>query len=319
MIHEEEDLLFPIELASDPAANEPVESDEVRQNRLRKEIEDCLCGSDLFICITTRLPSSGSRQGMCITMNRALEYLKGAKLCDDQAPTWANSKKHQKDAVCAVFADISATSLLFASLKSRVLEGFVTKKVAGKNAIKKVPEVLILEEVEDTTVKSGRLVDRLALLACALVDPYMTKMFADISAPIEAALRPSFLDSGATHTMLARWTMIAEEIMRRRDGYSNPYKEVFITGNGNVLEGIDPSKGVFYSTASTSMGKMLKDMLTSARKFTVLRFQFLPSIFLIMFSLLDRYTEYATRWPYLQEWLQLNINRPCRPGVSENW
>ena len=51
MIHEKEDILFPIELASDPAANEPVESDEVRQNRLRKEIEDCLCGSDLFIHI----------------------------------------------------------------------------------------------------------------------------------------------------------------------------------------------------------------------------------------------------------------------------
>lgn len=124
---EKEEMLVPAELLSDPAANEPVESDDIRQIRLRKEIDERLSGSDLCNCITTRLPSSGSRIVMCITMDRALEYLKGVKLIDDQAPTWSNTKKRQKDAVCSVFADISATSILFASLKSRVLEGFVMK------------------------------------------------------------------------------------------------------------------------------------------------------------------------------------------------
>lgn len=99
--------------------------------------------------------------------------------------------------------------------------------------MKKVPEVLIIDEVEDTTVKSDRLVDRMALLACALVDPYINKLFADISTPI-VSLRPSLLDQGASHAILARWTIITEEIMRRRDGYTNPYKEVTITGHGNV-------------------------------------------------------------------------------------
>jgi hypothetical protein len=41
---------------------------------------------------------------------------------------------------------------------------------------------------------------------------------------------------------------------------------VTITGHGNVLDDIDPSKGVFYSSGSTPMGKQLKDLLTCARK-----------------------------------------------------
>lgn len=80
-------------------------------------------------------------------------------------------------------------------------------------------------------------------------------MFTAISAPIETNLRPAFLDLGAVHAALARWTNIAESVMQRRDGYSNPFKSIIVTGHGAVLADIDLSKGVFYPTASTPMGR----------------------------------------------------------------
>ena len=79
-------------------------------------------------------------------------------------------------------------------------------------------------------------------------------------------MRPAFLDLGAVHVTLARWTNLAESVMQRRDGYTNPFRSVFITAHGTVLADIDPTKGVFYSTASTPMGKQFKDLLTTARK-----------------------------------------------------
>ena len=72
------------------------------------------------------------------------------------------------------------------------------------------------------------------------------------------------LDLGAVHVTLARWTNLAELVMQRRDEYSNPFKSVFITAHGTVLADIDPAKGVFYSTASTPMGKQFEDPLSAA-------------------------------------------------------
>ena len=137
------------------------------------------------------------------------------------------------------------------------------RRIPPKN---KRHQVLILDEQDGQAVVSGRAVDRYALLACALVDPEVHPMFTAISAPIESNLPPAFLDLGAVHVTLARWTNLVESVMQRRDGYSNPFKSVFVTAHGTVLADIDPAKGVFYSTASTPMGKQFNDLLTAARK-----------------------------------------------------
>lgn len=263
-----DDFLVSDEVLSSAIADDAVETDEERQARLRKEIEAASSGTELFQCIVDKLPISGQKFGTSLSMNRALVYLKNVKLCDELTPTWANCKKVNKDAVATVFSGVVGGSLTFASLKTSVLEGFVVRKVS---AVKNVPktrnhQVLILDEQEVATQKSGRTVDRLALLACALADPEMTPMFTAISAPIEANLRPAFLDLGAIHVTLARWTAIAESVMSKRDGYTNSFKDLIITGHGAVLADIDPSKGVFYSTASTPMGKQFKDLLTAARE-----------------------------------------------------
>ena len=227
-------------------------------------MDNCLNGKELFDYITTKLPVSGQKFGTSLSMNRALAYLKSVKLCDEASPTWASSKRVNKDNVAAVFSGIGANTPNFNTLKAAILEGFHDKKV--KNGAKKGHQVLILDEQEGPTINSGRTVDRIALLACALVDPELRSMFTAISAPIETNLRPVFLDLGAVHAALARWTNIAESVMQRRDGYSNPFKSIIVTGHGAVLADIDPAKGVFYSTASTPMGRQFKDLLTSTRK-----------------------------------------------------
>ena len=185
-------------------------------------------------------------------MNRGSVYLKSVKLCDEASPTWASSKRVNKDNVAAVFSGIGANMPIFNRLKAAVLEGFHVKK--ENNGAKKGHQVLILDEQEMSTI-----VDRIVLLACALVDPELYLLFTAISAPIETNLRPAFLYLGAVHAALARWTNIAESVMQRSDGYSNPFKNIVVTGH-------DPYKGVFYSTASTPMGRQIKDLLTSTRK-----------------------------------------------------
>ena len=137
-----------------------------------------------------------------------------------------------KDNVAAVFSGIGANTPIFNTLKAAVLEGFHVKK--EKNGAKKGHQVLILDEQEGPTINSGRTVDRIALLACALVDPELHPKFTAISAPIETNLRPAFLDLGAARAALARWTNIAESVMQRRDGYSNPFKTIIVTGHRSI-------------------------------------------------------------------------------------
>lgn len=256
-----DDFLVDADLLTDSLPNESVETDDARQVRLKGIVENCISGSELFECITTKLPISGQKFGTSLSMNRALVYLKSVKLCVDSTPTWASSRRANKDYVTTIFSGIGANTPTYNSLKSVVLDGFHVKKAKNK-----CHQVLILDEVEGPTVISGRAVDRYALLACALVDPELHPMFTAISAPIESNLRPAFLDLGAIHVTLARWTNLAESVMQRRDGYTNPFKSVLITAHGTVLADIDPTKGVFYSTASTPMGRQFKDLLTTARK-----------------------------------------------------
>ena len=264
-----DDFIVSEEILASALANDSVETDEERQARLRKDIDAASNGTELFQCIVDKLPISGQKFGTSLSMNRALVYLKSVKLCDELTPTWANCKKVNKDLVATVFGGVVGGSLIFASLKTSVLEGFVVRRVSAAKIVPKARshQVLILDEQEVATQRTGRIVDRLALLACALADPEMTPMFTAISAPIEANLRPAFLDLGAIHVTLARLTSIAEMVMSKRDGYTNSFKDVIITGHGAVLADIDPAKGVFYSTASTPMSKQFKDLLTTAREF----------------------------------------------------
>ena len=261
-----DDFIVDDELLTEALVNEPAETDEEQSARLKTVIEKCSDGPELYRFIVEKLPVCGQKFGSSLSMNRALTALKITKLIDDKHPTWASCKKSQKDAIELVFGGLIAGSNTFISLKSSVLEGFVVKKIQGKVTKARVHQTLILEDQTDSTNLSGRSVDRIALLACALVDPELNHMFTTMASPVDAAVKPAFLDQGAVHVTLARWTGIAEAVMARREGYFTPFKETVITGHGRVLFDINPSKGVFHTTASTPMGKQFKDLLTTLRK-----------------------------------------------------
>ena len=149
-----DDFLVDDDLLAEALPDESIETDEARQTRLKSIVDNCLNGKELFDYITTKLPVSGQKFGTSLSMNRALVYLKSVKLCDEASPTWASSKRVNKDNVAAVFSGIGANTPIFNTLKAAVLEGFHVKK--EKNGAKKGHQVLILDEQEGPTINLGR-------------------------------------------------------------------------------------------------------------------------------------------------------------------
>ena len=265
----DEELLFYADLLAEAELEENVESDEQKLVRWNKEISDLRNSSDLYNYITQSLPVSGQRFGASLSMNRAIAFLKSERYLDEKFPTWASCKRDNQENVAASFTLVRADTGHFRTLKKAILEGFLPKKVPVK---KVCHQPLILDEVDETSLaqQAGRPVDRIALLACALADPELTSKFTELSAPVDAALRPAMLDQGAAHVSLARWTILAEEINGKRESYTNLFSNIEIKGHGKVLESIVPSNGIFYSTSSLPMGKQLKSLLTKMRNANML-------------------------------------------------
>lgn len=264
------DLLFDEDLLAEASLEKNVETDDQKIVRWTKAITEITISSDLHDFVAQSLPVTGQRFGTSLSMNRAIAYLKSEKFLEDKCPTWASCKRENKDTVAASFALVLPATNHFLKLKKAILEGFLPKKTV---AVKKIThQPLILEEVDENSLvqQGGRPVDRAALLACALADPEFIAKFTELSAPIDAALRPAMLDQGAPHVILARWTIVAEEINARRELYSNVFADLEIKGYGRVLENIQPAKGIFYSTSSLPMGKQLKQLLTKMRNANML-------------------------------------------------
>ena len=205
-----DDLMIALEVVQAALSDDPIETDEEQILRLKKLVDNCSTGQDLYNCVTTQLPISGQKFGTSLSMNRTIVYLKSQKLCDEKCPTWANSKKKCREVIEKVY--VTSSPEILASLKACIHEGFITKKATAAK-IKRVHQVLILDDQNEQVSETGKPIDRIALLACALVDPDLLPMFTEISAPIDVALRPAFLDLGAIHVTLAKWTRIAEAII----------------------------------------------------------------------------------------------------------
>ena len=65
-----DDFLIAVEtLAESEAMSASIESDEACQARIRILIDACKSGVELYTCLTTLLPGSGTRFGLSVTMN----------------------------------------------------------------------------------------------------------------------------------------------------------------------------------------------------------------------------------------------------------
>jgi hypothetical protein len=263
MTEDVDELLFDDD--NNTAENEEaIETEEDKIKRLRGELEKCLNGSDLYNYCIVHLPITGMKFGVSLSMNRAIAYLKNSKIIDDKTPTWANCKKNHKEIISSKFDEFLENSATFKVLRNAILEGFVTKKMVAK---KNVHETLLLDEVDEIALvqQGGRSVDRTALLACALADPSFIPMFTELAAPIEAPLRPAFLDLGAAQMTAARWNVVAEAVNRKANSYENDFASLKVGTHGYVLADIDPKKGSFVETPSLSMGKQFQQLLTKMR------------------------------------------------------
>jgi hypothetical protein len=89
-------------------------------------------------------------------------------------------------------------------------------------------------------------------------------MFTELAAPIEAPLRPAFLDLSAAQMTAARWNVVAEAVNRKVNNYENDLASLKVGTHGYVLD-IDPKKGSFVETPSLSMGKQFQQLLTKMR------------------------------------------------------
>ena len=79
----------------------------------------------------------------------------------------------------------------------------MVKKIQGKVMKARVHQTLILEDQADSTNLSRKSVDRIAFLACALVDPELNYIFTTMASPVDAAVRQASPDQGAVHVTLA--------------------------------------------------------------------------------------------------------------------
>lgn len=260
---------------SDPVDLEIVqeifESDCDRNSRIVLYIKASSSGEDLYDYCTNRLPNTGNKCGVALTMNRVMKFLSSKNylkdIVEDVSVSWRKCSVNLKLKVELIFKNMIPGSQGWLSLIAVLIDGLVPKRIPVKRSA--LVRSSILDEEEDVVLHSGgRLCDRIALLACAIADPNLLTYWVDISSPVPKKLRPAVMDQdrGIVHEIAAKWSNLAEVIMKSRDLYSNLFSGLAIDGiEGFVLEDINPAAGQFVTTPALSMGEQLKALHTKVR------------------------------------------------------
>ena len=176
-------------------ADVEIESEESIHARLRAVVTGSLDGADLFSKICSNFPNSANSYGLALSMNRAIKCLVAAnKLSDGALVGWRRLPKTIKAALQSAFSAVVKESDEWNSLVMVILKHEKTKKNTKRNsslltATSTAPLPVEVPEEDDTD--KNRLVDRVALLACALIDADLLDMWTEISAPIPVSERPA--------------------------------------------------------------------------------------------------------------------------------
>ena len=186
----------PIALELDDAtADFETESEESVRNRLRGIVTGSLDGSDMVAKICDNFPNSANSYGLALSMNRAIKYFVAAnKLGDGAVVGWRRLPKTVKIDLESAFAAVVRDSNEWKSLLTVILKQEKPKKIAKRYLSLLTATAAVAQPVElpeEDEADKNRLVDRVALLACALVDAELLDMWTDISAAIPASERPS--------------------------------------------------------------------------------------------------------------------------------
>ena len=181
----------PIEMYSDAKElqiDESVvfQSDEAFAASFVETVQKCVSGSILFDQIQ-KLPNTGSKLGVSLTMNRAIKALSVVKKLDAETGniTWGKCKKGLREKLCQVFADLLPETADWLFLSTAILEPFLPKKIVSKKVMQ-----MRNADADTTDNFTNRVADRVALLSCALADTDMLRHWVDVAKPIDASSRP---------------------------------------------------------------------------------------------------------------------------------
>ena len=190
-------------ILSDPVALEleevvadfEIESEESIHARLRLIVTNSLDGEDMFYKICGNFPNSANSYGLALSMNRAIKYFVAAnKLGDGALVGWRRLPKTMKTDLQSAFAAVVKESEEWKSLVTVILRHEKPKKSVKRNSSLLTVAATVTQPAELPDEEDGdknRTVDRVALLACGLIDADLLDMWTDISAPIPASERPA--------------------------------------------------------------------------------------------------------------------------------
>ena len=190
-------------ILSDPVALEleevvadfEIESEESIRARLRVIVTSSSDGADMFSKISVNFPNSANFYGLALSMNRAIKYFVAAnKLGDGALVGWRRLPKTIKEDLRSAFSAVLKDSDEWKSLVMVILKLEKPKKSVKRNLSVMTAAAIVTQPVElpeEDDSEKNRIVDRVALLACALTDADLLDMWTDISAPIPASERPA--------------------------------------------------------------------------------------------------------------------------------
>jgi hypothetical protein len=179
-----------------------VETEDAIITRLSGVVASCADGTALFNSISTVFPNSVQSYGVSLVMNRAIKYLVANRLLGENALMgWKKMTRPVKAQVLESFAKVVKGTVDWNSLTALVMKQDKKKtSVLKRNISSVVPVVAEISSTIDTdSNEKDRIVDRVALLACALVDPNLLNMWTDIAAPIPVAERPAGINNGLNY------------------------------------------------------------------------------------------------------------------------
>ena len=213
-----------------------IEHDSEKILRLHNLLIGSASGSELFFNCTNGLPTnSGASIGRNVVMNRVLKFfVLHGKVQNGGKNQWRSATPETLREVENVFAMIEKGSAEWNNVLRVMMTGVELPKNVTDSKRKltsmKVAPIAALPSIAEKPIERQNDSDRVALLACALVDRTLTEFWIDLFSPIPKEVRPAVLDNGIKNFKFDKWNMHADRIMRSRHLYSNDFFDLTIEG-----------------------------------------------------------------------------------------
>ena len=206
-----------------------IESDVERDYRISSIIKGSLTGAELLNNIEKYCPRTGAKFGKTLVMNRCVKYFISVNKLSKSSFNygWRSTSEESRNTVKELFNCITRDTDEWKELLKALFFG-VEIRPPKAQLKRKSPEASNDGAAINLEQPVARVCDRVALLACALVDPRFNEQWVDLAAPVSAEKRPAVMDKNIIHVTNAKWTVLAEAIMENRLNYENIYYDLTV-------------------------------------------------------------------------------------------